>query len=78
MFNYISEDLSYEDNYSSGNKSGVDYAVRNEDSTKQEMEGVYLQGKSVFWLKAYASEIEGLKEYEKIIKDMGLVSPLRK
>ena len=77
VFNYISEDLSYEDNYTSGTESGVDYAIRNEESKKVEMEGVYRQGNSVFWMKAFASDSKGLKDYEKIIKDVGLVSPLK-
>ena len=78
VFDYISEDLSYEDNYSSGSKSGVDYSVCREEGTKQQIECVYRQGKSVFYLKAFASELDALKEYDNIIKNMGLVSPLSK
>ena len=78
VFNYLSEDMSYDDTYTSGNTSGVNYAVSHEEDSKETIEGVYQQGNSVFWTKAYASEIDGLKEYENIIKNVGLVSPLGK
>ena len=78
LFNFVSEDFSYNDNYASGSKSGVDYAVYNEEGNKIEMEGVYRQGNSVFGMKTFADETKGIKDSESIIKNLGLVSPLSK
>ncbi len=77
MFDYISEKVSDDDNYTSGSRSGVNYAVGNEETLKQNMDGVYQKGNSILWVQAYADEEKGLKDFESIIKNLGLVSPLK-
>lgn len=74
-FKNTSDNYSYKDTYIYGKSSGIEYAVCN-DLSVQSMNGVYKQGKTVLCLVAFASETSGLKPYEGIINDMGLVSPL--
>lgn len=74
-FNDTSNSFSNQNNYTSGSTSGIEYAVCNYDLSMQTMSGVYKQGNTVLWITAYAPDTSGLKPYEGIINDMGLVSP---
>ena len=73
LFDNTSEDFSYEDNFASGKTADISYAVHHDEDS---MYGVYLQGDTALYIRVVADETEGLKPYEGIIKDMGLVSPL--
>ena len=73
LFNNTDSDFSFDDNYASGKDSGIEYSVHHDEDS---MYGVYLQGDTILYIRVVADETEGLKPYEGIIKDMGLVSPL--
>lgn len=73
LFNNTDYDFSFDDNYASGKDSGIEYTVHHDEDS---MYGVYLQGNTALYIRVVADETEGLKPYEGIIKDMGLVSPL--
>lgn len=76
-FNKKSSNLqnSNEYNCNSGSTSGIEYAFFTKDDVPI-MTGFYKQGNTVLEIHAAAPETSGLKPYEGIIKDMGLISPL--
>ena len=77
LFEETKEDFSFEDNNSSGSKNGYDYAVCTGEDSQVYMRGVYLQGNVVLYFRGFAPENKGLQAYEGLLKNIGLVSPLK-
>lgn len=77
LFDDTKEEFSYDDKNASGSKNGYDYAVCTGETTQLSMRGIYLQDNVIVYFRGFAPEKEGLKAYEGLIKDIGLVSPLK-